>query len=363
MYIIRWLNDGELIPLSKRWRIGLLGLLVSAAAVYFIASQTDFTLLRDALDQARWIYVVPCVVLLLVGLVARAIRWRLLLSGDLPLARAFHIMNVAYLVNGVLPLRIGEVARVYLATRAQPPVPVLKTTGTIIVERLLDLLAVVMMIALGLAFADVPPVLRSAGLLIGVAGFFGFALLIVLSRRRSLAHRLLDFAGTRLPFLTRWDVAAWLDQFLDGLRPLARWRTLWPALFWTLVSWALSVAAGYVLMYTFFPTASLTVTGLYIAAAALAIAVPATVGSLGVYEASILIVLQSTGYGDPYAVAVAFAVTVHFVNVAVHAVTGFIGFIAEGITLEQLSDGVRDISGDGEPPPVARIETSTETSN
>ena len=111
-----------------------------------------------------------------------------------------------------------------------------------------------------------------------------------------------------------------------------------------MVAWAFSLGAGYILMYTFYPTASLSTTALYIAAAALAIAVPATVGSFGVYEASILLALQSTGYGDPYSVAVAFAVTVHFVNVFVHALTGMIGFMAEGITLGQLSDGVQQIN-------------------
>ena len=88
---------------------------------------------------ARYIYVLPTVVFLLLGLVTRAFRWQVLLSGDLPIGRTFSIMNVAYLVNGVLPLRIGEVARIYLATRATPPVPPMKTASTIIVERLLDL--------------------------------------------------------------------------------------------------------------------------------------------------------------------------------------------------------------------------------
>jgi len=331
------------LNLLKRWRIGLLGLAVSLLAVYIIVSEIDFDVLGDAIQQADWIWVVPCMALLLAGLGARALRWRLLLSGALPLGRTFNIMNVAYLVNNILPLRIGEVARVFLANRAEPPVPVLKTTSTIIVERLLDLLSVVMLVAFALALGEVPEVLRSAGIFMGVVGLSGFLTLVFLSRQRELAHRLLGWFVERLPALERFNLVNLLDHFLDGLLPLASLPTLIGALWWSSVAWGLSFSAGYLMMYIFYPEASFVATCLYIAAAAFAIAVPATVGSLGVYEGSILLVMEALGYADPYTTAVAFAVTVHLINMVVNSSTGVIGFIAEGITLGQLSDGVRQV--------------------
>ncbi|RMG73999.1 MAG: UPF0104 family protein [Chloroflexi bacterium] len=326
----------------RHWRIGTLGLVVSLVAVYFMVSEIDFKLLGQAIEQARWVYIVPCVVLLLVGLITRGLRWQLLLNHALPFWRAFHIMNVAYLVNGVLPLRIGEIARMYLATRAQPPVPVFQTASTIIIERLLDLLGVVMLLALALTVSPLPVELQSVGLLMGIAAPMGFVVAVVLSRKRGVSHRVLVFLTARMPFLKRFDLVTWLDQFLDGLEPLAQLRTLFFALFWTALSWGFSVLAGYVLMYTFYDEASWAATALYIAAAAFAIAVPATLASLGVYEGAIVLALQAFEYGEPAAVAVAFAVTVHFVNVFVHSITGVIGFIAEGITIEQLSAGVEN---------------------
>jgi uncharacterized membrane protein YbhN (UPF0104 family) len=98
--------------------------------------------------------------------------------------------------------------------------------------------------------------------------------------------------------------------------------------------------AGYVLMYAFFDEASLAATMLYIAAAAFAIALPAVPGNLGTYEASILLALTAMGY-EQSSSAIAFAVMVHAVNVFVHATTGVFGFIQEGISLTQLSQGVR----------------------
>lgn len=337
----------------NRWRIGLLGLAVSLLAIIFIVSQVNVSALANALERARYIYLLPTFALLLAGLVARALRWRVLLNGGLPLLRAFNIMNVAYLVNGVLPLRIGEVARVYLATRADPPVPVFQTASTIVVERLLDLLAVVLLLAGALVAGPVPDELRAAAAVAGPVALLGFLALVFLSWQRALALRLLaavigrfdrnkDGRSIASPLQ---KLSVWFVQFLDGLAPLANPRALFQALGWTALSWSLSVAAGYVLMLAFYPVASWAATCLYIAAAAFSIAVPAIPGNVGTYEGSILLALGAIGYGEPTEVAVAFALVVHGVNLAVHVSTGIVGFMQEGISLAQLSRGVQGMRG------------------
>lgn len=329
----------------KHWRIGLLGIAVSLLAIYVVISKIDLALLHEALDTARFGYLIPAIFLLVMGIVARAFRWRLLLSGDLSVVRAFHIMNIAYLVNGVLPLRIGELARAYLALRNVPSVPVFKSISTVIVERLLDVLAIVMMVALALVSSEtIPEELQSTGLFFGVTGISGFLFLIFLSHQRRLAQRLTAAFSQSVWVLRRFNLAQWVDQFLDGLLPLAHLRTLFGALLWTAISWGFSAYAGYILMYTFYDHADWGVTFLYIAAAAFAIAVPITLGNLGVYEASIVLVVMALGVGESETKAIAFAVTVHAANVGINVVTGIIGFIREGITLEQLSRGVSEIA-------------------
>ncbi len=330
--------------LLKQWRIGFLAIGISLIAATYIIFQIDLNILSQSLQAARFIFVVPCLLLLFMGLVARGMRWQHLLSQGLPFARAFHIMNVAYLVNSLLPLRMGELARAYLGTRAEPPVPVLQSFSAIIVERLLDLLAVVILIGIGLASSPVPEELQYAGVLFGSAGFTGFVGLVWLSRSRQLALRVLCAITDRIEILRQGHLERWFEQFLDGLLPLARLDHLMTAMGWTVLSWGLSVAAGYVLMHVFYDQASLSATCLYIAAAAFAIAVPAVPGSLGTYELSIVLALNAVGYGEPATTAAAFAVTVHLVNLVVHSAMGVLGFVQEGISLQQLQQGVRDVT-------------------
>ena len=116
----------------------------------------------SALRSADYGWVLVSMGIIVVGLFARGARWRALLGGALPFWRAFSITNVSYLVNSVLPLRIGELARAYLATQARPPVPVMKSIGTIVVERLIDVLAVLIILALALSAGPLPDELRAS---------------------------------------------------------------------------------------------------------------------------------------------------------------------------------------------------------
>lgn len=330
------------VKLLKRWVIRLIGVTVSLLAVYFMITQVDFVTLLASLRQARWGFVLPTIALLLLGLVTRALRWRALLSGGLPLHRAFSMMNIAYLANNILPLRIGELARIYLATRADPPVPILKSTSTVVVERLLDLLSMVVLVALVLVAGPLSPEIQAAALVSGGVVLVGFAFLIFLASNRALTARWITILVGRLSFLRRLNPNQRLDEILDGLAPLTRLVTLTQVFGWTVISWGFSLAAGYILMFAFYPQGDWAATALYIAAAAFAIAVPAVPGNVGPYELSIIGALVALGYTETET-ALAFAVVVHAANVFVHAGTGLIGFIQEGISLEQLTTGVQGI--------------------
>lgn len=331
------------LTISNQYKIGILGAVVSFLALYFIATQLNLTLFWEAWQSANYWYLIPCMLFLLLGLVTRAFRWRVLLDNQLPFMRTFSIMNVAYLVNGVLPLRIGEVARVFLVSRTKKAIPIPTTTSTIIVERILDLLAIVIMVLLALIMGPVPSEIQAASGIAAVIAIIGFFMLVILASKREWALSLFVTILAAIPFLKRYTVLeTWAEQFLIGLIPLTKPRALFLAFLWTAMSWIISIMAGYVLMFAFFEQGSISATMLYIAAAAFAIALPAVPGNLGTYEASILLALTAMGYEQSNA-AIAFAVMVHAVNVFVHASTGIIGFIQEGISLSQLSQGVQQM--------------------
>jgi uncharacterized protein (TIRG00374 family) len=330
----------------KQWRILALGALVSAAAIYAIVSQIDLALLFESLRTANYLPLVPAAALTVLGLFTRSVRWRVLLGGGLNPKRAFHILNIAYFVNGILPMRAGEVGRAWLASRGENSVPIMKSASTIVVERLLDLLAVAVFIALALTLAAgaVPDALRVTGFIAGGLALAGFLFLVMLASRRGLATRMFEAVISRVPVLKsstfRPRLAEFFEHILDGVQPIAKPVSLALALFWTAVSWGFSFLTGLVLMLVFYPQGDAVVTLLFIASASFAVALPAVPGNVGPYEASILLAFSALGFtGTPegLATATAFALVVHFINLAINAVLGVWGFIAEGVTLGQIT--------------------------
>lgn len=325
----------------KKWRFALIGILISALAVGFFVTQVDLVQFGDALRSARVVYLIPVAVLIIAGLMVRAVRWRRLLGNGLPYWRTFHILNVAYFANGILPLRLGELARAYLAAQGKPSIPAMKTLSTVVVERLLDVLAVLLLMGLALPFTSLPDALRAPTLLFIPFTIAGFTILVALSATRDRAMHWIGLLAARTGIDRRINVTAFAGQFLDGLQPLTQPSAFAGALLLTAGSWAFSVASGYVLMLAFYPQADIAATLLFTAAASFAVAVPAVPGNLGTYEASIWVGLAAMGYGEPLATATAFAITIHGMNLLINTVLGGIGLYAEGVSLGQLTRGVR----------------------
>ena len=321
------------------FKSGALGLLISLAALGFIAIQINIERFAAALLDADYRFVLLGAAFVLLALGSRALRWRVLLAHQLPLRRTFNIMNIAYLVNGILPLRLGEVARIYLVGES---VPAMRTASTIVAERLLDALAVVIMAALTLTVTAASTALQTAALLGAALAAGGFAALLLLAYRRRAAEAFIGRLAAKFAVFRRLRIDKLAGDFFDGLMPMLGWHSLPLVILWTAVSWILSAVANYLLMFAFFEQGDWGASILTIAMASFAIALPAVPANIGTYEASILAALAVMGYGQTNA-AIAFAVTVHVINILISAAAGALGLAQEGISFSRLRAGLRQM--------------------
>lgn len=321
----------------------LIGILISLLLLWLTFAGVDLDRVWLALAEADYRYLVPALLLLSLGLLTRGYRWRVLLSDRVPISHAISILNISYLLNGALPFRLGELARLFLLTRLPESIPVFTTLSSILVERLLDMLTVVGMLGLVLVVLPVPGTVTSAGIGLGVAAVVGLVGLIVLANYPGWAFRLLAQLERLLPILRRWSLATMLTRFVEGLTPLTSWRSVLLSVFWTVISWALSVIAGYVLMYIFFPSPTWIATMLFIALAALAVAIPYAPGAVGPYEAGVVLALTLTGFDQPEGAAIAFAIVLHVMNVGVYTILGIIGLVHQGVSLGQVMRGSQEV--------------------
>src|SRR5438552_15077617 len=106
---------------------------------------------------------------------------------------------IGYMANNVLPLRAGEVVRVYVVARRWSAAGAgdtgrafWTTLATLIVERVLDSLAVVLMLAVLVLIVPVPAFLQAAALAVLAIDLVGIAVLVALIAAPARCAPLID---------------------------------------------------------------------------------------------------------------------------------------------------------------------------
>jgi len=112
-------------------------------------SEEDLRECKEALVSARYVLIFPVFIIISASHVSRAMRWRLLMKpmGYNPgLLNTFFAVMVGYLANLAFP-RLGEVLKCTILARYEK-VPADKLVGTILVERVVDVLCLLVVFAI-----------------------------------------------------------------------------------------------------------------------------------------------------------------------------------------------------------------------
>ena len=224
----------------------------------------------------------------------RALRWKMLIEpmGYKPSNRnTFFAVMIGYLANLALP-RLGEVSRCTVLTRYEN-VPFNKSFGTVITERVLDLMVFVFLFFLNLAlqFSRLSAYINeriykpleaklhlsthlsgSLSILILGTGILFFVLFLVF-RKRLAKNKLYQ------------KVVGLLMGFLEGMKSLVKVKNMWLFIFYTVIIWTLYLFMAYFVYFSLPETAKL---GLDAGLASLVfgtIGIMLVQGGIGIYPA------------------------------------------------------------------------------
>lgn len=126
----------------------VLGLGLGFGLLYLALSDFEFSELQEKLENANLYLILLALVVALASHFFRAARWKMMLKAsnhDAPLLNTYAALMVGYMVNQALP-RGGEVARCTMLLRSDN-VPVSTSVGTVVTERVFDLLVLLILIA------------------------------------------------------------------------------------------------------------------------------------------------------------------------------------------------------------------------
>ena len=318
------------------WRV-LAGAALSVGALALVLWGMDWGALRTTLAGANYWWLLPFLALEVAVIWTRALRWRIMLEDRLPTARLFWITNIGYLLNNVLPLRLGEVGRVYLVTR-RSTVGMMQGLSSVVVERLVDVLCLIVLIFLLLPLVPGSVAYVAAGMTLSGVAMAAIALIFIAAH----LHRVVEASFTKLVSRLRPQLAQSLKRhlhdFLTSVRVI-QGRRLWLCLIWSGVTWTVSVASMYVLMLAFDPRPKWFIGMLANCAIALGVALPSAPAGLGLWEAATVAALTMAAV--PAEMALAFAILSHLASFISLAALGIAGLVFEGQSFGDLARSVR----------------------
>lgn len=328
-------------PIKRNWRKLAPGAVISITSLVIVFFLIDLDRFYEALRLADYRYVALLFVITLFWLGVRGIVWRTLLKEQPTYGQVFLTLNEGYLINNILPFRLGEIGRALLLSK-KADLSFFQVFSTILVERALDLV-----FAAGLLLMTAPFVVRT-GLDWQVAGItgglvlLGLGLLHLAARRQDWALQQFERVAGRLPFLQKILGHAQIRAFFSGLDALTNPRRFMKVILFMLLNWSIAVLQFHVLLLAFFPDARLLWGAFTLGVMALGIAAPSSPGAIGVMEISIVAALSAFGL-DP-STSLAAALTAHLSN---YLTTGLIGSYAlakDGLSLSGLFKDVSQIT-------------------
>lgn len=300
------------------WKAGL-GLAISGVLLWWVFRDVEPVEVWREVQDGNLLLLGAAVAVATSGFLVRALRWRLLLHPLHPhttLHSRFAAVNIGFMANNLLPARVGEFARAYSLSRLEP-VSTSGAFGSLVVERILDGVAVLLLLTVALLSPAFPAAATVGGRPVVMVAWGFLAVLVVLL---VFVGGLLFEPGRLLRWLER--LAAWLPRrvgtvlldavatFLDGLRAFQSPSLLLGALAWSIGFWAWNGVSFWLALEAFGIEVGYTGALFVQAIIALGVAVPSAPGFFGTFHAAALVALSEV-YGVADGPTLAFAFGYH----------------------------------------------------
>lgn len=269
--------------------------------------------------------------LLLMALVAyishflRAVRWKMLLApseNNIKLSNSFYSLMIGYLVNLAIP-RGGEVSRCYNLYKLENT-PVEISFGTVVVERIVDVLCLLAIIGLAFIVEWDKLMLFLEKLGVGSGESKGFrvptwTILVLVG--------LMTAAGAFYFFRKNEKLIKILKGFKEGLLSVFQLKNKWLFVFYSVVIWSLYFLMSYFVVMAFDTTSHLGISAVLSVFALGSIAMAAPVpGGAGSYHTIVPAGLYML-YAIPLSDATAFVFIFHAWQTLTMIVGGVISLI------------------------------------
>jgi uncharacterized protein (TIRG00374 family) len=145
--------------MNKKMTISfIVGMVLSAAALYFAFRNVPISDLFNYLASINYFWVLPALGMVMISFYLRAVRWQIILASTrkITIWHAFHPMMIGFMINCVLPGRLGEVARPVILQKKEK-IPFTTGLATVAAERIFDICLLLLLFIVTVSATQISP--------------------------------------------------------------------------------------------------------------------------------------------------------------------------------------------------------------
>ena len=262
-----------------------IGIIISLLFLYLALRNVNYGNLLVSLQQANYLYLIPAIVLLMLTMWFRALRWYYLLGSvkRVTILNVFSAVMIGFMANNMLPVRIGELVRAYTLGRKENISKSL-SLATIVVERILDGFTLLTFLLVVLIFFPFPDWVKEAGLYSFLFFVFIVIFLICLKKFRDAVLKFFEYLVSPISQRLSEKIKELLISFITGFDILKNKRQIAFVLFYSFAIWTVYAALTLLVFMSFNFELPAYAPFLFIVILTFGVMIPSSPGYVGTYQ-------------------------------------------------------------------------------
>lgn len=281
----------------------LIGLLISIVFIYFIFLNVDLSEIWQNLRSLSWYLYLVLLVIYLINLMLRTLRWQIVIqqAHKVKFKHIFKALVYGYMLNQLLPIKVGEVARAEYLTQKNH-INRSFMLGSVAVERVFDMLVIVFFFGISVLFSDtVMSRLESNWMPVFIL-LVGFILIIILFLNLEILKNISKYLPNKLRKIT--------DSVIDNLNKSFKifysLKNVFKISVVTIVVWILTCLSCFLIINELGIQIPFYAYFFIVSAGTFGMIIPSTSGNIGVYHgvamASLMLFMVSKEQALSYAI-------------------------------------------------------------
>lgn len=260
----------------------LIGIAVSALLLFLAARNVQLAEILPLLRQANFFYLALAGLCALGAVWLRAWRWRYLIPNSelMRTGNLFSATMIGFMGNNLLPLRIGDLARAYIAAKKEN-VSASALLATVVIERLLDVFAIVTMLSVIFFHMPLPRWIANGFLLMLALGALAWIALLSMNR---LSAMIGGWISHLLPERHQGRIRDFIESFFAGLAALRNKKNLSIATLLSIPIWTTYALGTYAALKACAIDVPFSASWVVLAFVGIGVSLPSAPGFVGTFQ-------------------------------------------------------------------------------